>query len=166
MSKFKQEVKQTEYIIVLYNAINILYEHYKGTVDDKTRHILTSCLNDLETVYYKDYFDNIDIVSNDIIERVVYNDKLREVRPQDFKRVSYCQLLELMDSGLIPFRIDLCKDNTMATYYFNKEENNYILDEKNKNNKSIDTDVYKKNLKESLTDMECIENNIVIIDTH
>jgi hypothetical protein len=53
-----------------------------------------------------------------------------------------------------------------ADYYFSEEDNSYILEDVNKANTDNNTTNFDMYLKDSLTDIQCFEKNITIIDTY
>lgn len=166
MGKIRHEVKQSESSIVLLNSISALHQYYRGCLDDETNDILLECIDKLEKIYYKDYVSNVDIKDVDIIERLVYDDDIRKLKASDFKKVSYYELLSFIDSGFIPKRVKLTLMKESADYYFSEEDNSYMLEDVNKANTDNNTTNFDMYLKDSLTDIQCFEKNITIIDTY
>lgn len=166
MGKIRHEVKQSESLIVLLNSISALYNYYRWDLDDKTNDILFECISKLEKIYYKDYISNVDVKEVDIVERLVYDDGVRKVKASDFKKVSYYELLSFMDSGLIPKRVALTLMGKCANYYFSDDDKSYILEDVSVANTDNNTSSFDTYLKDSLTDIQCFEKNITIIDTY
>ncbi len=166
MTKIRQEVKQSENILVIYNTIDILYRHYRGSLSKDTDSILSKCVKGLEKIYYKDYLHNIDLVEGDLVERLVYDDGIKKVRAKDFKVVSYYELLSYIDSGFHPMRVKLTLMGQSAMYCYSDEDNSYILEDMSMARTNTHTSNFDTYLKDSLTDMECLEKNITIIDVY
>lgn len=166
MGKIRHEVKQSESSIVLLNGVSALHQYYKGCLDDETNDILLECIGKLEKIYYKDYISHVDVKEVDIVERLVYDDGVRKVKASDFKKVSYYELLSFMDSGLIPKRVALTLMGKCANYYFSDEDKSYILEDVSVANTDNNTSSFDTYLKDSLTDIQCFEKNITIIDTY
>ncbi len=166
MAKIRQEVKQTENILVIYNTLDILHKYYRGTLTKEMDTILSKCIRGLEKIYYRDYLHNIDLVDGDLVERLVYDDGVRKVRAKDFKVVSYYDLLSFIDGGFQPMRVKLTLMSESAMYYFSKEDNSYILEDTSLANTNEHTSSFDMYLKDSLTDMQCFEKNITIIDVY
>lgn len=166
MGKIRHEVKQSESSIVLLNGVSALHHYYKGCLDEETNDILLECIEKLEKIYYKDYVSNVDIKDATIVERLVYDDDVRKLKPSDFKKVSYYELLSFIDSGLIPKRVALTLMGKCANYYFSDDDKSYILEDVSVANTDNNTSSFDTYLKDSLTDIQCFEKNITIIDTY
>lgn len=166
MGKFRQEVKQQEGVLVIMNTLDALYRNYRHGLDNETNKVLGKCLNKLEKIYRRDYVNNVDVVDGDLVERLVYDDGVKKVKAKDFKVVSYYELLSFIDSGFHPMRVQLNLMNQSAIYYFSDDDNSYILEDMSLADSPEHTSNFDTYLKDSLTDLQCFEKNITIIDVY
>lgn len=88
-----------------------------------------------------------------------------EVLRQDKKaKISYLDLLRLMEGGVYPPNIMLYLCNQIGYYYWDAENSSYLLNKSDKRNNEINRTMFNLYLNECLTDAEFLEKNISIID--
>lgn len=75
MRIINKEIPLCEGVYVLYNTLRCLYMQYKGFIPENLEHELESVIDSFEKEYLKDYLPDAELVSTDLVEKVVFENK-------------------------------------------------------------------------------------------
>lgn len=76
----KKEIKQEEYMIVIYNTLEALFMQYRYTMPNHIRKKTLRYLSDLYKEYSKNYIQGDDISECEIFERITFSNNKKKFK--------------------------------------------------------------------------------------
>ena len=164
--KIRKEVKLNENVYTLYNILEILYHYYLST--DMPKELLEELKKVYDKFYdeiVKDYIPEIDIIENELVEKLVFKGK-DNAYTYPKEQISYYDLMTIYKDGItLPQKVELeiGKDKIIYKRYDDIDSHfaYYII---NDESEVDETKSIMPFMSDCLNDSSCLDKIIRIIE--